>query len=150
MKVTGIQNGHLSFDIEQDGHHIIVDADKRVGGEGKGPSPKGLLISGLLGCTGMDTASILRKMHIEYDNLKLSAETEYTEDHPKVFKDITLKYYLEGDPDLDKAKIKRAVELSMTRYCGVTEMLKKNSDILYTIYLNGEEIYGKGKESLPK
>ena len=148
MKVSGTQNGFLSFDIEQDGHHIIVDADEKVGGEGKGPSPKGLLISGLVGCTGMDVASILRKMKINYDKLELSAETEYTDVHPKVFKDIVMKYYVTGNPDLDRAKIKRAVELSMIRYCGVTEMLKKNSDIQYIIYLNGEEIHGK--ESVPK
>ncbi|MDA3839422.1 MAG: OsmC family protein [Candidatus Delongbacteria bacterium] len=148
MKVSGKQIGYLSFDIQQDGHHLIIDADKKVGGEGKGPSPKGLLISGLIGCSGMDVASILRKMHIEYNKLELSAETEYTEDHPKVFKDILIKYNFEGDTNLDTAKIKRAVELSMTKYCGVTEMLKKNSDIQYIIYLNGEEIHGK--ESVPK
>ena len=148
MKISGTQNGFLSFDIEQDGHHIIVDADEKVGGEGKGPSPKGLLISGLIGCTGMDVASILRKMKIEYNKLELSAETEYTENHPKVFKDIVLKYFIEGDSNLDIVKIKRAVELSMVKYCGVTEMLKKNSDIQYIIYLNGEEIHGK--ESVQK
>lgn len=148
MKITGTQSGHLTFEIIQDGHSITVDADGSVGGSNLGPRPKGLLISGLIGCTGMDVASILRKMKINYDKLELSAETELTEDHPKVFKEIELKYFLEGDPSLDKAKIKRAVELSMTKYCGVTEMLKKNSDIHYSIYLNGEEIHGK--KSIPK
>lgn len=148
MKVSGIQNGYLSFDLQQDGHNIIVDADEKVGGENKGPTPKGLLISGLVGCTGMDVASILRKMKIKYNKLELSAETEYTEDHPKVFKEIVMKYFIEGDPNIDTAKIKRAVELSMTKYCGVTEILKKSSDISYIIYLNGEEIHGK--ESLSK
>ena len=96
----------------------------------------------------MDVASILRKMRIEYDKFELSAETELTENHPKVFKSILIKYFIDGDPKLDTTKIKRAVELSMNAYCGVTEMLKKNSDIQYIIYLNGEEIYGK--ESVPK
>ena len=148
MKVSGIQNGYLSFDIQQDGHHIIVDAVEEFGGEGKGPTPKGLLISGLVGCTGMDVASILRKMKIEYDKLELSAETEFTEDHPKVFKEIVIKYFIKGNSNIDTTKIKRAVELSMTKYCGVTEILRKSSDISYIIYLNGEEIHGK--ESLSK
>ena len=148
MKVTGIQNGTLSFDINQDDHHFTVDGDKNFGGEGKGPTPKGLLISGLVGCTGMDVASILRKMKIIYKKLELVAETEYTEVHPKVFKEITLKYFIEGDSNIDTAKVKRAVDLSMTTYCGVTEILRKNSDISYIIYLNGEEIHGK--ESLSK
>ena len=148
MKVSGIQNGALSFDITQDGYHVVVDGDEKFGGEGKGPTPKGLLISGLVGCTGMDVASILRKMKVGYDKLELSAETEYTEEHPKIFKEITLKYFIEGDPGIDTAKVKRAVELSMTKYCGVTEILRKSSNISYIIYLNGEEIHGK--ESLSK
>jgi len=143
MKVSGIQNGYLSFDIQQDGFNIVVDGDEKFGGEGKGPTPKGLLISGLVGCTGMDVASILRKMKIEYDKLELVAETDYTDIHPKVFKEITLKYFIEGSSNIDTAKVKRAVELSMTTYCGVTEILKKSSDINYIIYLNGEEIHGK-------
>ena len=37
-------------------------------------------------------------------------------------------------------KIKKAIELSETRYCGVSEMLRKSSKLITIIYINGEEI----------
>lgn len=141
MIVSAKQNGNMSFEIDQDGHKFDIDAHKEVGGEGKGPSPKGLLLSGLVGCTGMDVASILKKMKIEYTDLDITAETSYTEEHPKVFKEILVKFLFTGDTEkLDEKKIKRAVTLSQEKYCGVTEMLRKNSPISSEIYINDNKI----------
>lgn len=141
MIVTAKQNGAMSFEINQGGFIFDIDANKEVGGEGKGPSPKGLLLSGLIGCTGMDVASILKKMRVEYTDLDVTAETTYTEEHPKVFKDILVKFLFKGEEEkLDLKKIKRAVTLSQEKYCGVTEMLRKNSKILSEIYINNNMI----------
>jgi len=78
-------------------------------------------------------------MRVEYDNLEIKAETELTEEEPKVFKEITLSYYLNGDEN-DIKKIRKAVNLSMDKYCGVSAMLEKNSPIVSKIYLNQKEI----------
>ncbi len=141
MIVSAKQNGNMSFEINQGGFIFDIDANKEVGGEGKGPSPKGLLLSGLIGCTGMDVASILRKMRVEYTDLYIDAETSYTDEHPKVFKEIIVRFKFTGEEEkLDEKKIKRAVTLSQEKYCGVTEMLKKNSPISSEIYLNDNRI----------
>ncbi len=139
MEVTGKKVGTLSFQIDQNGHTYILDAPESVGGDDSGPSPKGLLLSGLIGCTGIDVALLLKKMRVEYDNLEIKAETELTEEEPKVFKEITLSYYLNGDEN-DIKKIRKAVNLSMDKYCGVSAMLEKNSPIVSKIYLNRKEI----------
>lgn len=139
MVVTAKQSGNMSFDITQDGHTFIVDAKAEHGGENKGPSPKALLLSGLIGCTGMDVTSILRKMHQEYDSFNLEAESEYTDDHPKVFKDIKLRYIFEGS-NLDSAKVTKAVKISEEKYCGVSAMLRVNRDIISEIIINGNKI----------
>ena len=141
MIVSAKQNGAMSFEINQDGYIFDIDAKKEVGGEGKGPSPKGLLLSGLIGCTGMDVTSILKKMRVEYADLNITAESSYTEEHPKVFKEITLKFLFSGEVEkLDEKKIKRAITLSQEKYCGVTEMLRKNSQISSEIFINNEKI----------
>jgi putative redox protein len=141
MKVTAVQTGDLSFEIDQFGHKYTVDTTKEHGGNDSGPSPKALLLGGLLGCSGMDVASILKKMHVEYDELSMSAEADQTEEHPKVYKNISVEYLIRGRDDLDIEKIKRAVELSMTKYCGVSAMLRKNSPINYKIFLNERLIH---------
>ena len=141
MKIKAIQKGNLAFEIDQGGHKYTVDAEEAVGGENKGPSPKGLLLGGLAGCTGMDVASILKKMHIEYDTFEINVDAGQTEEHPKIYKDIMIEFRINGQDDLDIDKIKRAVELSQNRYCGVSDMLKKASKMNYKIFLNGRMIH---------
>ena len=130
--------GEMAFDAELDHHHFILDASPQVGGQNKGPRPKGLLLSGLAGCTGMDVVSILKKMKIENFEFEIKVEANTTEKHPKVYKTIILNYIFKGD-NLPIAKVKRAVELSETRYCGASAMLGKVATIISKIIVNGEE-----------
>lgn len=139
MKISGKKTGKMAFEINQDSYTYTLDAPESVGGEGKGPSPKGLLLSGLIGCTGIDVAMILGKMRVEIQDLEITAETDLTDHQPSVFKEIILSYYITGS-EKDAKKIKRAVSLSMETYCGVSAMLEKNSPIIPKIYLNGKEI----------
>nr|WP_319494308.1 OsmC family protein [uncultured Desulfobacter sp.] len=139
MEISGKKIGKLAFEINQDSYTYTLDAPESVGGEGKGPSPKGLLLSSLIGCTGIDVAMILGKMRVEVQDLEITAQTELTDQQPSVFKEITLSYHITGD-DKDAKKIKRAVSMSMGTYCGVSAMLEKHSPITPKIYLNGQEI----------
>jgi len=129
--------GDMIFDAELNEHHFFMDADEEFGGLDKGPRPKGLLLTALAGCSGMDVVSILKKMKFENYKLYIDVEGHLTEDHPKYYNKIIVKYYFEGS-DLNIDKIKKAVELSDTRYCGVSAMLSKAADINAKIYLNGE------------
>ncbi|RLC49219.1 MAG: OsmC family peroxiredoxin [Candidatus Cloacimonadota bacterium] len=129
----------MTFDAELNGHHFIVDAEERVGGRDLGPRPKGLVLSALAGCTGMDVVSILKKMKIENYELIVNVEADQTTEHPKVYQNIVVKFLFTGE-NLPVEKLKRAVELSETRYCGVTAMLKKSTSVTSKIILNGEEV----------
>ena len=130
---------NMTFDVELGGHHFDIDAGAKVGGENNGPSPKGLLLSALGGCTGMDVVSILRKMKVTEYELKIDVSGELTDEHPKIYHTITVEFKFMGN-DLPKSKLRKAVELSETKYCGVSEMLRKSSEIKIIIYVNGEEI----------
>jgi uncharacterized OsmC-like protein len=73
------------------------------------------------------------------EGLEISAETELTDEDPKVFKEIILSYHITGNSN-DAKKIKKAASLSMETYCGVSAMLEKNSRIFPEFYLNKEKI----------
>ena len=103
-----------------------------------GFSPKALLLSGLAGCTGIDIVMILEKMRVPFSQLEIEAKTEQTDTHPKVFKDISLVYRLKAEEE-NREKIIKAIELSLTKYCGVAAMLQKNSSINYTLDLQPEQ-----------
>ena len=118
-----LQEG-MAFEAELDGHTFLIDAFEDVGGKDKGPRPKGLTLTSLCGCTAMDVISILRKMKAEPEEFRVEADTELTDEHPKVFSGITLTYYFKGG-DVTQEKAEKAVSLSEERYCGVSAMLRK-------------------------
>ena len=118
-----------------DGYEVPIDADKSVGGEGKGPKPKGLMLTALAGCTAMDVISILRKMKIEPESFSVETEADLTDDHPKVFKAIRIVYRLRGK-GIERSKVEKAVELSQDKYCGVSAMLKMAAPIEYEIVID--------------
>jgi putative redox protein len=126
----------LTFDAELDGHRLTLDAAAQFGGRELGPRPKPMLLSALAGCTGMDVVSILNKMKMPFEGFDLDLRGELTERHPKVYRKIHIVYRFRGK-ELDRSKIQRAVELSQSKYCGVTAMLDNTAEITYELDLSG-------------
>jgi putative redox protein len=129
----------MAFDAELDGHHIMIDADQEVGGQNRGPKPKGLTLVSLAGCTGMDVISILKKMRLEVEAFEVETEAVLVEEHPRRFKSIVVRYVFKGK-NLPPDKLWKAVRLSEDRYCGVSASLKPRVDIRSEINLNGEKL----------
>ena len=124
----------MAFETEVAGHKIIVDADESVGGEDRGPRPKPLILSALAGCTGMDVIYVLKKMKIEPVFFNMTVDGELTDEHPKVFSSLRIIYRLKGK-GIAREKVRKAVELSQDKYCGVSAMLKKATSIDYDILI---------------
>lgn len=124
----------MQFDAEFEGGKVDYDADEIVGGKGEGLRPKPTMLGALAGCTGMDVVSLLRKMRSVPESFEIEVSGVLTDDHPKIYKEVSVNYYFSGD-DLKKDKIEKAVDLSVTRYCGVFEMFRSfatiNHEIIY-------------------
>lgn len=118
----------MRFDAIIDGNVIAMDADPAVGGTNSGVSPKPLMLAALIGCTGMDVASLLKKMRVDVDQFAIDTEAELTDEHPKHYNKVKVIYHISGK-DMDEAKINKAVNLSIDRYCGVFEMFRKFSEL---------------------
>ena len=126
------QNG-LSFDAQIDGHKIKIDAFKENGGNDSGPSPKKLLLVALAGCTGMDVISILQKMKQPVSYFSMEIDANLTEEHPRVYSEIKIRYKFKLSDNLDNVKVARAIQLSRETYCGVGAMLGKASVITHEV-----------------
>lgn len=131
-EVTTTWTGGMSFESEVQGHKIVIDADAEVGGENKGPRPKPLLLTAIAGCTGMDISALLKKMRAEVQGFKLEVIAENTDEHPKHYSAIHIKYII-IDPSPQKDKIEKAVTISQERYCGVSYMLSKAAKVTWEI-----------------
>lgn len=127
-KITIHWKKQMHFISENERGNIPLDAAESVGGQGKGVSPKALMLSALGGCTAMDIASLLKKMRAEVDDFKIDVEASLTEEHPKYYDKVTVTYLFYGK-DFKKDKIEKAVRLSIERYCGVMEMFRKFSKV---------------------
>lgn len=117
------------FESRQEAHHITLDGNRK-----NGFNPKALLLSGLAACTGIDVVEILEKMRVPVSGLEIEVEAEQTDTHPKVFKEINITYKLRTDA-ANESKVKKAIDLSLDKYCGVAAMLKKNSPITYKLVI---------------
>ena len=98
-------------------------------------SPKALMLSSLAVCSGIDVVSILEKMKVELKDFKINTVGSLTQEHPKYYNKVLMEYHFYGD-QLDKEKINKAVNLSITKYCGVMEMFRSFAEITTEIYYN--------------
>ena len=112
-------------------HWVTIDGPANVGGGDGGNTPKELLLISLAGCTASDVASILEKKRVKLDDFEVNVSAELTEEHPKVFTKIDLEYVFYGD-NVPAADVERAIDLSQTKYCGISAMLRKALDINHT------------------
>jgi putative redox protein len=122
----------ITFTAKSDSNHwITMDGPEALGGSDAGPRPKELLLMGLGGCTASDVVSILKKKHTPFENVEVHLTANVKEDHPQVFTDIHIEYIISGD-GVNPADVERAVELSTTKYCAVSAMLRGNINITHS------------------
>jgi len=133
-KVSTSWKEKMQFDSKLGEHHIILDASPEVGGENKGPRPKELMLASIAGCTGMDVISILNKMKVDIESFEIDVEAEVTEEHPKHYTSMHLLYKFKGK-NLEYDKLKKAIDLSQDKYCGVSAVYRKAMPLTYEIQI---------------
>lgn len=129
-----VWDGHMGFLANGDSGHVVkIDVAVEVGGLDEAARPMELVLHGLGGCTGADVVSILGKMQVDFSKMEISIDAERADEHPKRFTKIVLTYRFWGSA-IDPEKVKRAIELSQTKYCSVAASL--NAEIGYKFVLN--------------
>ncbi|HDZ14621.1 MAG TPA: OsmC family peroxiredoxin, partial [Pricia sp.] len=79
-------------------------------------------------CSGLDIAGLIKKMKLEVDNFHIETIANLTDEHPKYYDKVLVEYHFHGD-HLDEKKLKKAVDLSVKKYCGVMEMFRQFSEM---------------------
>ncbi|MGE5894349.1 MAG: OsmC family protein [bacterium] len=113
------------------GHAIVMDGDPEVGGSNTGVRPTELLLLGLGGCSGMDVISILKKKKQKVAGFEVRIDGKKADDHPKKFTDITIRFIVTGR-DISEEAVKKAVDLSMEKYCSVKAALEGGAKISFS------------------
>lgn len=115
------------------GVSVDIDAAENIGGHNAGSRPMELLLMGLGGCTAIDVILIMKKQRQVIEDLKISVsgereKIEGTEMTP--FRKINIHFQFKGNIVEEKAK--KAIELSMEKYCSATAQFSGSAEITHT------------------
>lgn len=134
-QVSTTWQGKMHFTSLANDHIIHTDKLEKHGGDNFGPRPKPLILSAIGGCTGMEIIAILEKMRLQIEGLEIDVTAELSDTQPKIYKDVKLQFKVKSN-NPDKAKIERAINLAVDKYCGVVAMVKQfasvSSEIIFT------------------
>lgn len=120
--VTSVGSGLRLAGRTGSGHEVVLDS-----AEGdQGPRPAELIPLALAGCTGMDVVSILRKKRQEVTGYDVRVAGMQEDEHPNAFTSFDVVHHVAG-PGIDVEAVRRAIELSATRYCSVGATLASGS-----------------------
>jgi len=105
----------------------VIDGDNAAA-----PGPMLSLLLAAASCSGSDVVLILRKMRVELRQLRIEVVGQRREQEPRRFTAIHFDYQI-GGAGLDDAKAKRAVSLSIEKYCSVIHSLAPDIAITYAV-----------------
>ncbi len=133
MKIT-IDRVDDAFQMEaknERGQTIVMDNSTASGGKDSGYRPMEMLLVAIGGCSTIDVIDILKKQREPLENLHVEINGEREAGKiPSLFKEIDLHFTFLGD--LNEGKVKRALDLSLEKYCSVAKMLEKTANITYS------------------
>lgn len=137
MKITidRMNDGFLMEAKNERGQKITMDSSAESGGSNAGYRPMELLPVALGSCSGIDVISILKKQKQPLSGFQIEVNGERESGKvPALYTSFEIHYILEGD--LDEAKVKRAISLSLNKYCSVAKTLEKTAKITYRFTIN--------------
>jgi putative redox protein len=106
---------------------IVVDGDSAVA-----TSPVELLLLAGATCTSADVVSILEKMRVGLRSLEVAVTGTRREEQPRRFTAIHFQFNVSGE-GADETKVRRAVELSLEKYCSVMTSLAPDIQVSYDV-----------------
>ncbi len=107
---------------------VTIMESGKTDGLPAGPSPMETVLMALAGCSGVDVVGILEKMRAPLEHLRIDVEAERADAYPRVFRKIHIRYIARGS-GLTQEQLRRAVTLSVEKYCSVAAMLRRSAEL---------------------
>jgi putative redox protein len=98
------------------------------------PGPMLTLLLAAAACTGADVVAILKKMRVTLRECRIEASGVRREEEPRRYTAIHLQYHLRGE-GLDETNARRAIDLSISKYCSVVHSLAPDIRVTHGLTL---------------
>ena len=106
---------------------ILVDGDTKVA-----TSPVQLLLLAAATCTATDIVIILQKQRIKLEALDIAVRATRREQEPRRVTAMQLHVSVRGE-GADDVKVRRAIDLSIEKYCSVVASLAPDIPVTYDV-----------------
>lgn len=97
-------------------------------------SPMETFTVALAACSAMDVISIAVKKRQHLERYEVHVRGEQRDEYPQVLTHAVVTHEFEG-PNIEQAAIRRAIELSATKYCPVNAMLSAGATEVHHRYV---------------
>lgn len=129
-------DGHTLVAKSDSNHWVPLDTGTASGGTAAANDPFQLFMIGCGGCSLVDVVDILAKSRKNPTRLELFMDVARAETIPKVIRKLSLSFHVDG-PDITVELVRRAIELSLTKYCSASLSLDRSVIFEALITLNG-------------
>ena len=127
---TLVHEGGMRFVATTVSTRTIVFGDAFDRGE---LSPVETLVVSLAACSAMDVISIVTKKRQRVSRYEVHVEANQRDEYPQVLTRVDVIHEVEG-PVVEEAAIRRAIELSATKYCPVSAMISAGATEIHHGY----------------
>jgi putative redox protein len=122
--------GGMAFHAEPSSGHPLDFDDRK---SNTGGSPVETVLSALAACSAMDVVSILTKKRQAVTGYWVEVVGNQRDEFPQVYTEVFVTHEVEGR-ELSEAAIRRAIELSATKYCPVSAMIAAGATTVHHRY----------------
>ncbi|MEI8701116.1 MAG: OsmC family protein [Mesorhizobium sp.] len=112
------------------GHKVVLGTAFGPDGKTPGPSPMELVLLGTGGCSAYDVVHILEKGREAVEDCVVELDADRAEADPRVFTRIHMHFVVKGRA-LSPDKVRRAINLSIEKYCSASAMVAKTAEITH-------------------
>jgi putative redox protein len=106
---------------------IAVDGDSKTA-----TSPVELLLLAAATCTASDVVIILQKQRVKLESLQILMHGTRRDTEPRRYTAIAFHFTVRGE-GADQVKVRRAIDLSLEKYCSVVASLAPDIAISYDV-----------------
>jgi putative redox protein len=112
------------------GHKVVLGTAHGPEGPTPGPSPMEMVLIGTGGCSAYDVVHILERGREAIEDCVVELDADRAEKEPRVFTRIHMHFIVKGRA-LSHDKVRRAIDLSIEKYCSATAMMAKTATVTH-------------------
>jgi putative redox protein len=127
VSVEWLREGLLFEGRAGDRPPVQVDGETR-----RAMSPMEMLLLCAAGCTGTDVVIILRKQRVGLRRLHIAITGLRRDTEPRRYTSVHFRFTVDGE-GADEARVRRAIDLSLSKYCSVVASLAPDTQVTYDV-----------------